>query len=660
MAEDENAFEDLTELGSELEEAELTAQARERYKSTESYQAVLRSDYRRFHFYYHPPGGDQWPEDQAARPGMIHITQNIIQPAVDTESRIESELPVINLNPGTVDPETRARAELAEKVYLAFLEQSDWDIWFNEAAKAKAIYGKTVLHPYWNEEEERPDVSVVELPDNLRIGWGSSDFRDIDWAIYEYTLSPREVLLRWPEVTIEGAPSGYRILRKAAGDHADPVDTLEPFAPTTFGNGNRVINRYTAYGPSDYEGEALRIWDYWFEDGNDDVYNAVFVEGILVEGPTKHPEMPDIPYIVIEHDHEPGSPEGIGMVESLIDVQLEINRALSHFAQLVADEIDPAWQVDADYVAPGTVPKAGEVTAAGEGRTIKAIEKPVNQFPIQQLVAELYKSFHFNTGMPEILFSLPPGAQTAGRALAIQVESAANRIGPRRARLYKGLKYLLNFWGYMLQEKDPQVDSPDGKVSLGELVSGLKRWEIIAPEITPRDNVEHTTNTINKIQAKTISLEDGMKELGVESPLEMLQRIENERTNPKLFPGETQAYLAVSQLMLQLQQQMQQMQQQQQAQQQAEQQAAAAAPNPLQAGLNAEGQQMADMQNSQPTLTPEMNQSGPTQPMGQQGAPAAAGAGLPFGNQTLIRSTPTGGAQALQQIKIAPPAPGGM
>jgi hypothetical protein len=624
------------ELIKALDEAAITKQARDRYTETDSYHAALRNAYYRNHFYYAPPNNDQWPEDAAQRPGRIHITQNFIKPAVDTDARLEALLPRVSNLPDAQDPETKLRAEAAEKLMLRFLELSDegWSVWLHDLCKVKAIYRKGILKPFWNARDKRPDVSLVENPGNLRIGWGSSDFTVKDWALYEYSISPTEAKRRWPDVTIlPPTRSGEAPRVTRGGDHSDPLGTIS----------DTPLPRQ----PSDYELKQVRVWDYWYKDEKSAVRNAVFCEGVLMGEIVSHPEYPEVPYIVIEHDHEPGSPEGMSMVEPLIDLQVEFNRALSHFAQLVADEIDPAWQVDSDSWQPGLVPHGGEILAAGEGKHIAALEKPVNQFPIQQLMSELYKSFHFTSGLSEVLFSVMPGAQTAGRALAVQIEASANRIEPRRNRLYAGIKELLSFWQFMLEKKNPSIvvgANPDGTpatLGLGDAMRGLNRWKFIAPEITPRDVIEQTTNVINQVQGKLLSLEDGMDQLGIDAPLEMKRKIEAERTNPALFPGDAQAYVAVMQLLQQLQMQQQQMQQ--------------AAPSAGEAAAGAMGQMQADAQGAMPTLNEQDNQGGPPQPMSQPGSPPPPGGPAPaLANQTLIRSGAQAGGQAqvLQQVKV--------
>ena len=637
----------MSELYGDLESVELEAEAYQRFHDLDSYQANLRSLYERNHHWYRPQDGDQWPEDKVKRPGMIHVTSNIIGPAVDTESRLEALLPRISNRPDIITEQMRKRSEGAEKLLLRFLELSGWDVWLTDATKIKAIYGKSVWKVFWNKDDKRPDVIVLENPANLRIGWGSSDFRVMDWTIYEYSISPLEAMRRYKDIVISPTSGQLPLSVMRMGDHADPIGTA------TSGGDTEFMRRPTQWNPSDYEQKQVSCWDYWYKDDEGTIKNATFVQGVLVEPPKTHAYLPDLPYIVVEHGHEPGTPEGMALVDDLIDIQIELNRAISHWAQLVADEIDPAWQIDADAVPAGAVAKGGEITPAGEGHRIMAIEKPVNQFPIQQLLAELFKMFHFVSGLSEILFSLPPGAQTAGRALSIQIEASANRIDPRRRRLYRGLYELLIFWGYMIEKINPKVevgtDPKTGRpqmVGLSSMVRGLRNWKFVAPEITPKDVIENTTNIINQLQGKLISLEDGMDALGVDSPLEQIEKIMKERTNPALFPGDTQAYVAIMQLLQQMQQA------------QAAAQAAPAGPGgppgaPAGPPGAPDGQARADAQTAQPDLGVQDNQGAPPQPMTQVGSPAPGGAPA-VANQTLIRSgtRPGGQTQQLQQITL--------
>jgi hypothetical protein len=72
---------------------------------------------------------------------------------------------------------------------------------------------------------------------------------------------------------------------------------------------------------------------------------------------------------------------------------------------------------------------------------------------------------------------------------------------------------------------------------MAELLKGLNRWKIVAPEITPRDVIENTQNVINKVQAKLLSNRSGMDELGFDSPEDEIKLIEEERSNVRLYPA---------------------------------------------------------------------------------------------------------------------------
>jgi len=646
----------LQEILRELDLADVETEAVQRYGMLSSHQARLSSQYEFAHGLYAPPGdGDQWAWDRTKRPGKLHITANIVRAFVDVLARVEAILPRLTLLPNSTSQPEQVRAELVEQVMLMWLEMSGWEVWMPELTQTKHIYGKAILRVFWNKRDNRPDAHVVENPANLRIGWGSSDYRQMDWAIYESLLSPEQVLHQYPMVEITSGRTGSVLGRGAgvalgSGDHSDPLGQRVPLPGMTQDQIRSVV---VAWQPSDYEQNQMRIWDYWYKDFAGVVSNATLVEGQVVAGPTKHPYLPDIPYIVIENDHEPGSPEGLSTVIVLGDIQIELNRALSHWAQLVADEIDPSWVLEgenADTVAEGMVPKGGEIIAAGSGNQIRALEKPVSTIPVAELVAGLWSLAHKLTGAGPIMFGEMPNADSSGRAIAIQIESIANRMDPRRRRVYHGLRELMAFWTHMVRKLNPKVPVMDEegaprKLGMRQVFEGFFRWRIIAPEITPRDIDSHVTTVANKVGAKLIAVETGMDEIGVESPKAEIGRIRNERMDPNFFPQDAQAYLGVLTGIQALQQTQMAMQSQV---------AALAAPNqPVsptdQGGINAV---LAAQQQMAPTLDESANPP-PPQPLTQEGSPPPPGAPPPsVATTSLIRGTAGNESQTLNQIAI--------
>jgi hypothetical protein len=622
-------------------------QARARWKSSEPYQSNVVSKYRDMHHYFNPINGDHWPEDSALRPGKIHVTTNLCKAAVDVSSRLLSLPPRFTLPVTNLGGRDLKRAEATEALMMEWLDLSGFDEWFYTYAQVGAIYGKAVLKPYWNDALKRPDVSVIENPANLRLGWGSSDYRAIDWAMYEYSVSYQEAMFRWDNVSIE--PSAGRMdpphIRVAGGDHADPLDQKDDSFWRPFFREH-----------SEYERTQIRVWDYWYKRRDGTVMNAQLLNGKIVEGPTEHAYLADVPYIVTEYDHEPGSPEGVGIIEPIRDLQDEFNRLLSHGLQHIADDVDPAWFIagpSADMAPAGIVPKAGEVVGVGDA-TPGAWPKAVNTFPIQEMMQELWNEFHRLTGLPEILFGQTPGADTSGRAIAIQVEAAANRLEPRRRRLYQGLKEMLVFWTIMAERKNPKVSVPDAEgeegavkeYGVGDLVRGFRRWKLIAPEITPRDNIELGQHAANMVGAKLWSRRTAMNQIGVEAPEYEIATLRDEGSDLKLSPAEVQAQLAVHTMAAQLEAanlQNEQLRAQVQALGAPQQQS----PQSILQQANA----------SQATLQQAQQEQAPTgfedqnQPATQQGGAPPPGAPAPSGGPAQLTALSRQG-EALNQIAV--------
>jgi len=621
-----------------MTKAECARLAVSRYAGAESLAAERKARYEIYHKFYAPPGGDQWPEDRALRPQKMHITSNIVQAFVDVEARTLSILPRVTNIPDSKDDDSRLKAEIVEDLYGRFLELSEWDVWMSDLNRVKSIYGLGCLKPFWNEAEARPDVYVIEQPQNLMIGYGSSDFSVIDWTFYEYSISPLEAIRRFPGIDIKNPGRDKPLEVAIHTDHADPLNqktTQDGLTSRTLPTGRHM---------TDYENKQVNVWDYWYRHSDGKIYNAIIVQGVVAEGPTVHEELPEVPYIPIENEHEPGSPEGVSTVELLTTIQMGLNRALSHFAQIVADNTGVAYQVvgeNADSAPEGLIPRDDEVANPGGGNEIRPILRPVNNFPISQLIDEYRAEAHRITGLPEIMFGALPGADTSARATAVQVQAAINRLDPKRKRLYRGLTQLLTFWGYMLKQKNPtanvatrseqQPGVEADQIKVGDFIKGFERWKIIPPEITPRDSIENAQNAIQLVNAKLLPLVEAMDMVGIENPEQMLATIEKERSNMRLFPGDVISFASALQLFQAIQAQS--------AQQQA-----------MQAqGQTGDGARLNAEQQAQPNLFED--QAGTPTAQGSPPGPGSppVGGGAEF--QPIVRQEGSN-AQAMSQILL--------
>jgi hypothetical protein len=618
--------------------------------------------YRESMKYYAPLNNDQWPEDRYMRPGKVHVTANIVRAYCDIAARLLSIPPRLVNKPIAANQENRRRAEDIERFFYRLLDLSGWDVWLNDWALAGEIFGVGILQPFWNAATGTPDVNVIEQPQNLMFGYGTNDYSVVDWAVYRYTVSFIEAQSRWPEAGIMLNESGGPVVAGTpvewgAADKADIVNQKTGSSSAEGGNVGIVHDVTSGEHYEEYEhSQHLEAWDYWYRaDGS--IYNATLLAGRIVDGPTKHPELPIIPYLMYEAGHEPGSPEGLDTPHLLRDVQMGYNRALSLWTQYTLDNSGTAYQVKGPTsgdIPDGAIPLSDEMIPVGENEIVP-IQRNQNTFPINQLVDQYWELASRLTGIPAILFGQLAGAQTSGRATAVQIEAALNRLDPKRRRFYQTLKDLLRVWGFMLSYRNtkieviepvdqqqmqpgaPQAQEPEmqvKKIGLKQMLDGFDNWKIVAPEITPRDSVEATTNAANKVQAHLMSIESAMDEIGVEDPQHEMDLIRRELADARLNPGQVQAYISALQLLDQL------------VQMQAQQAQAA------QAGQQGQDVQQAQDQQAQPTGLEDQNQPG-TMP----GGPPAPGAAAPGSSglqlQGLIRQK-SGEATAMSQVVLPP------
>jgi hypothetical protein len=157
--------------------------------------------------------------------------------------------------------------------------------------------------------------------------------------------------------------------------------------------------------------------------------------------------------------------------------------------------------------------------------------------------------------------------ELSGRALAVQIESSANRLDPKRRLLYRGLRTLIRFWCHMADVMNPTFDAgqdEDGnprRMGLRDVVKGFDQWKIVAPEITPKDVMEAIRVEIDKVNAKVSSRRAAMDAIGVDAPEAELELVKTELSDIQLNPDQVQIQAAVWSLLLQLQSQYQQLSQ---------------------------------------------------------------------------------------------------
>lgn len=161
------------------DEYRLIAEIRDRKSLLEGEQTRLRVLHRRLDNLYYPEsvtlgGADHWPQPQ--RTGQTHVSVNTPPLYVDIPAGLQAVPPVENYVSASPDEDERAAAGRRERLYFQWKEDDEFELAIHKACVVKALYGFTFGKVYWNPQEKRPTVTIIESPENLYVGWGDSKY----------------------------------------------------------------------------------------------------------------------------------------------------------------------------------------------------------------------------------------------------------------------------------------------------------------------------------------------------------------------------------------------------------------------------------------------------------------------------------------------------
>lgn len=513
----------------------LYRQLLQRRNDMESEQARLRSLFRRMDNLYHPTamtlgGADHWPEDPSARlAGRAHISVNVHPAYVNIPSSLQAVRPVINYVPSNTDKESRLLASERERLFFRWWEENDFDLLLEDACTLKSLYGHTAAKVYWDPVAEIPRVSIVESPENLYIGYGSSDFRRIDWTIYVYGLSPQAAKEEFgiDVIPVNSETKTYNYT--TASTHDDPLASVY----------RTNLEKNPARNRSQYELQQVEVFDYWYKKpmgpGQSPlVCNAIFVGNTMVKN-SEHPEYDGVlPYLPVINSKIPGSPYGKPELYDVEQLLREKDERITAQAQMIASTVGgQMWQLVGaeapDEVPPNAIPKPNRIATPGPGNEIRTIAPFIPEFQLEDFNRRIDREIAVVTGLNDLLLGLAPTSVLgSSRAIASLVANYEARISPKRKLLYAWIKQVWEMTGKLWSSKDADAEF---------IFGGEYRLDIVPPELTPRDTLELAQTAINLVQNRIWSAERAMDRVGVEDPEGEKDVIREEQTDATLNPG---------------------------------------------------------------------------------------------------------------------------
>lgn len=508
-------------------EYRLYAEIVTRKAQTDGDAGVRAALYRRFDDLYYPAavtkgGADHWSDDpNLAVDGKVHISLNNAPTYVDLPANLQALQPYINAVPDGPSKDDQKAADRRETLFWAFWDACHMDLLFPHLSLIRSLYGAVPVKPYWDAVAKEPRVSIIESPENLRIGWGSNDFSRKDWALYSYTLSPQAVREDYGLTVTPEDVGGEKLMLVRGGTHADPLG---------------LTTLTTSRNPTEYEKAQVAVLDYWYKVPKVKgftVWNAIYVGNHQVVN-AAHREYDDIPYVYIPNGKVPGRPDGPSELYGPEQVLREIDERVSNYGQLIYKVLaKPQHQIlgGDDYpteFSASMMPGADRPGMPGPGNRIEPVQAFIPAFQWGEYMKYLDQKLVEMTGMSDLLMGLA-GSRVAGSSKAINAELAmyVPRIALKRECLYVGLHELWAVVGKMWSRKDPDV---------AKILDDNYRLDIRAPEITVRDDVEQAQRATMLVKAGLWARRRGQDATGVDNPSDEDEAIRRDNTDAALEP----------------------------------------------------------------------------------------------------------------------------
>ena len=614
------------------EETAVLQQIADRKAEVEPEQQVFAQLCDRWDNLYYPEtvldhaGASHWADHPSATtPGRSHVSVNSPPVYVDVPASLQSVTPVENFVATIPSDEGRAMAAMAERLYFAWKDEENWELTGHKACITKGLYGHTAVKVYWDEDKQRPCTSLVDQPRNLYLGWGSSDYRSLNWALYVYRQTAEDVMENWGLEMDGEEQDGKLVPFIRPADRSHQITVARPWA------GQRM---------------EVEVYDYWYRRPKAkqpkrkgaaykgvemETWNAIFVGNVCVKNEVHAEYKGKMPYVPLFNTYVPGVPSGRPELFDIEGLIREKDERLSAGAQMLGKTIDGQfWQLVGpeapDVVPAGVMPKPNKVVSPGAGNRIEAITPWMPEFQLEAYLTRIDRELADVSGLNDLLRGMAPSSvMSSSKAITALVANYEARIRIKRELYYQ---WRSDVWGLV------QDIWSEKNTALRPVFDGSGRLIQTAPSLTPRDDMETAAMAANLVNGKLWALERGMDRVGVDDPETEMDMIRAESTDATLYPDRVQV---MAQLMAMFQSMGIQNAQQAQAM------AAGPGANP-DAGLAAMRQQMGGAQG-----TPMMN-APEEQPVGGPPPGNMAPGGAVAGPESLRSQTMVQGGEASGRI----------
>ena len=421
------------------------------------------------------------------------------------------------------DPNLLLQAEGISAIIEKIWADEDMDVSHLELSRCLSVYGRGVLH----DGIRNGDTFTENIDQQYNVWVSLRRLGEPEAISFAEVVSEQEAMdMGWDGLTMD-ASMRFNFPIYGGFDHIDPLGIM----------GRNWATERTIYG------KVPVLHFYYQKKKYGNVWYCKIVNGAVIE--EKNLNRKSWPFLVIDAEHAPGLPWGVGDVEPMIDIQQEINEAMSDFREATRRNVKDQWKAwGLKHIVPTMLP--------GEGRLWELTDKETDdieplKFPLDNAGSLEYINMQLE--MYRRVSLIPPeaeggssGGRASGYAIQLKFEALSTSLEPRRIRMQSAYKK----WAL---EKLRTIAKlyPAYK----ELIESAKfTFKVVWPEIAPKDTAQMVNTLAQSLAAGLESPYTAMDAMGFD-PEEEMQLIReynaDENLNPRGFMILEQARMMAAQ-----------------------------------------------------------------------------------------------------------------
>lgn len=409
-------------------------------------------------------------------------------------------------------------AEARRNLMEAISRDNGGDAFWSQAAETASAIGDAVIKAWYDKDEAKYKLQLVEIVDYFYALWNKDDYRSHDAVAYIYQISPEEAYKRYeiPENT-PTSPLGT------------PLAVLSSSATTQYVTTQPMITIMEATGK--FEGWCSNNGRLSHCDiGKETEINVVLVGDNVVQLIDDPKQIPH--YYILPNKRARRRPWGIPDISRpAIDINLTYIETLSDWRTLANKVNFPKWKAfgfAAGQQIPKPKPRTAEILPMAEGQDLQPLgmgQGPqMGEADFQRQLEELKSEFVREVGISRQLFDLPDGISNSNQAQLTAMKSISDLTTTKRAlwepiirKIFTDALETLAGYDENIKEVVKEDDS---------------EWHVKVswPSALNTDDPTYQAMQLNRFHAGTLSVQSFLESMGNDK--QEIDRIREEMADP--------------------------------------------------------------------------------------------------------------------------------